>query len=85
MTSKEDLAAQAAPRKPRATAKKKTVTSVKDAFQNQQSKDLLKRLSVDIDGELLFRFRQITLSQRTTIREEVTKFVEDYVDKYDSQ
>jgi len=85
VTSREDLASQAAPRKPRNAEKKQPTVNVKNAFQNKQSKDLLKRLSVDIDGELLFKFRQITLSQRTTIREEVTKFIEDYVESYETK
>ncbi|WP_197462027.1 hypothetical protein [Corynebacterium stationis] len=55
---------------------------MEDTSQAEQNKDALKRLSVDIDGELLFKFRQLTLSRRTTIREEVTKFVEEYVDRY---
>lgn len=80
--SGDDEMDQGVPRRTRKSVRWRKVSSVEATSQAEQNKDALKRLSVDIDGELLFKFRQLTLSRRTTIREEVTKFVEEYVDRY---
>lgn len=85
MAGQEDVYGLIAPRRTRRAVRWRKVSTAKDTSQDKQHKDALKRLSVDIDGELLFKFRQITLGQRTTIREEITRFVEDYVEQYEEE
>lgn len=83
MTRQEDTYGQNAARRTRKSVRWTKVSTAQSTSENSQDKDSLKRLSVDIDGELLFKFRQITFSQHTTIREEVTRFVENYVAQHE--
>lgn len=85
MAGQGDVYGLNTPRRVRRAVRWRKVSTAKETSQDKQHKDALKRLSVDIDGELLFKFRQITLGQRTTIREEITRFVEDYVEQYEEE
>lgn len=84
MTTRARVADQAGPRKKTTTPAKKTTrkAAVKKAFQQPNTRDFVKKMTVEIDQDAHAELKMIAARDGVTIREIISDLIDGYVKKH---